>query len=562
MVTEAQQLSGQVIAGYRLLHPIGSGGGSVVYLGERLEQPAPATPDLLSDLAPQRDLDAFDTLDRFDAEQTLDALDALDAQDARAAEEALRAQLVAFKIRLPLGAAAGEGASISQARFTREAAIVGKLRHPHIAPMLDYGEQDDVRYIIFPYYANGSLINWLASRPAPITLVEIARYLDELADALDYAHERGVIHRDVKLSNVLVDANGALLLTDFGVAALFENGLETLLRAGDAATLTRTGETVGTPTYMAPEQLSLGKLTPATDVYSLGATIYQLVTGRPPFQADSLLAMAMLHLQEPPAPPSHVRPELPPAAEAAILRALAKQPADRFASAGAFARAFSAGLAGHWIEGLTPALAGGGQMDLAATTPATPAPLNAQHTAITPDAANAHAPTWPDGASSGAVAITPAAIQAAHAIAPTRRLPRSTRARIGRALVGTLIAAIILAVSLAGLQQFRRGGFFGVFGVGGTPTAASSSPFKASIPAGKLRYGVTAPGRCDSGGATWTWNTQARQQCNSGNLLLSAPNCQCSLGLVRLQSLPTGADPTEYVAQAQVEAIESSNVDY
>ena len=566
MVAEAQQLSGLAIAGYRLLHPIGAGGGSVVYLGQRLEQPDLSSPDDMLDA-----LDTLDPPDTFDASQTLDPLDALDAQDALAAEQTSNPELVAFKIRLPLVATTGDNASVSQARFTREAAITSQLRHPHIAPMLDYGEQDGLRYILFPYYPNGSLVTWVASHPSPLPLSEIARYLGELADALDYAHARGIIHRDVKLSNVLVGDDGGLLLTDFGVAALFENGLESLLRGGDAATLTRTGETVGTPTYMAPEQLSLGKLTPATDVYALGATIYQLVTGRPPFQADSLVAMAMLHLQEPPAPPTQTRPDLPPAAEAAILRALAKKPGDRFSSAGAFARAFAAGLDGQWTEGLSPALASGAgtvgtELDLAATTPATPAPLAAlleaassaaPQTPLVASGISPQAATWPDGSTLLTTTHT------ARAHAPTRRLPRSRRALVARTLLATLLVAVLVAVALAGLQQMRRGGFFGVIGIGsGTPTLTPPSPFAPEVSAGKLIYGAVAPGECDRGGASWMENIQARQQCISNSLLLGAPNCACSLGLVRLASLPTGADPTEYVAQVKVTAIEASDVDY
>src|SRR5262249_26346218 len=153
----------------------------------------------------------------------------------------------------------------------------------------------------------------------------------------------GIVHRDVKPSNVLIDDNGQLYLTDFGIARLFDSGANALTVERVAA-LTVTGQVLGTPYYMAPEQVKGEPVGPATDVYALGVLVYQMVTGQVPYQGDTPLAVALQHLQDDPCPPSLLRQELPMAAESAILRAIAKQPSDRFASAGALAGAFDAGL--------------------------------------------------------------------------------------------------------------------------------------------------------------------------------------------------------------------------
>jgi serine/threonine-protein kinase len=242
----------------------------------------------------------------------------------------------------PIGPGAADRATFRQ-RFLREARAASKLEHPHILQVTAFGEVDDLTYMIMPVMTGGTLAAHLERLHAPLPFAQIRTYLDQLASALDYAHQRGIVHRDVKPSNVLMDEQGRLSLTDFGIARLFDAGIAGLT-TDRLAELTRTGQVLGTPYYMAPEQITGDTVGPAADIYALGVMLYQMVTGQIPFRGDSLLAVALQHVQEEPCPPARLRLDLPPEAEAAIMRALAKRPSDRFASAGALAQAFALGL--------------------------------------------------------------------------------------------------------------------------------------------------------------------------------------------------------------------------
>jgi serine/threonine-protein kinase len=179
-------------------------------------------------------------------------------------------------------------------------------------------------------------------------LAEVAALLGQLADGLDYAHRQGVIHRDIKHANALLNAQGQAYLSDFSIVRLLED---------THTQLTATGQILGTPQYMAPEQLAGGKVGPAADIYGLGMVAYELVTGRPAFMGLSLVDVLRQQAQEAPPPPRELRPDLPAPAEAALLKALSKRPEDRFTSAGAFVEAFARGLRGQWWAEATAAVA-------------------------------------------------------------------------------------------------------------------------------------------------------------------------------------------------------------
>lgn len=230
------------------------------------------------------------------------------------------------------------------ARFRREAQTAASLHHERILPVLDHGEVDGVPYMVLPLMAGGTLAARLGEHLGPLPLDAAARYVGEVAAALDFAHAHGIVHRDIKPGNVLLDDEGGVRLADFGIARLYSGDSETL----DWTQLTTEGEVVGTPAYMAPEQLQGLDVSPATDVYALGVMLYLLVTGRLPFAGETPIAIGMRHLHEEPVAPGLLRPELPAAANTAILRALRKAPAERFASAGALAEAFAEGLRGRW----------------------------------------------------------------------------------------------------------------------------------------------------------------------------------------------------------------------
>ena len=209
-------------------------------------------------------------------------------------------------------------------RFTREAQTSAQLSHAHIVPIYDVGERDGIAYLVMALITGGSLAALLAHEPRqPID--EARRILCEIADALAYAHQRGVVHRDIKPDNILLDAeSGRAMVTDFGIARAMEAG----------ARLTATGIAVGTPTYMSPEQ-AVGEraIDGRSDIYSLGVLAYQMLTGRVPFTGGNSMALLLKHVTESPRPIAELRPETPRTLRDAIERALMKEPEDRWPTA-------------------------------------------------------------------------------------------------------------------------------------------------------------------------------------------------------------------------------------
>ncbi|RMG86521.1 MAG: serine/threonine protein kinase, partial [Chloroflexi bacterium] len=216
-------------------------------------------------------------------------------------------------------------------RFENEARAIAKLEHIHILPIFSYGEEDGIMYMVMRYMDTGTLADLI--KQGALSFKEASKLLKQIASALDYAHSHNIIHRDIKPSNVLIDNLGNAYLTDFGIAKIVE---------GQTQGLTGTG-LIGTPQYMSPEQCRGEKeLTPASDQYSLGIVLYEMVTGKTPYQADTPLAVIYMHVNsEPLTPPSQLRPNLTDAVEQVILKAMANDPADRFPTCGALAEAFA-----------------------------------------------------------------------------------------------------------------------------------------------------------------------------------------------------------------------------
>jgi serine/threonine-protein kinase len=232
---------------------------------------------------------------------------------------------------------AGPYADDSAERFLREARTLASLRHPHIVRVYDYGEQGDLRYIVQELLPGPTLQQELLDlqlRGTAPALATVEQVVAQVAGALDYAHGRGVVHRDLKPANLIRNSDGAIVLADFGIA-----------RVAEEQGQTRTGMIVGTPSYLSPEQAAgRGGITAAADIYALGVVLFELLTGRLPFDGDSGMAIVMAHLTQPPPPPSAVRPGLPHAVDAVVLRALEKDPAARYATAGALADALRVAL--------------------------------------------------------------------------------------------------------------------------------------------------------------------------------------------------------------------------
>jgi eukaryotic-like serine/threonine-protein kinase len=217
-------------------------------------------------------------------------------------------------------------------RFRREARAVAQLTHPNIVTVIDRGEQDGRQFIVFEY-VDGQNLKELSAR-GPLDAREAIGLALQVAHALSFAHTRGLVHRDVKPQNVLLNDEGQAKVTDFGIA-----------RSLDVHGVTQTGTVLGTSDYIAPEQARGQKVDPKTDIYSLGVVLYELLTGEVPFSGDNFVAVAMRHVSEPPPSVLEQRPDCPVRLDLAIQRAMAKDPADRFASMGEFCTELEACLA-------------------------------------------------------------------------------------------------------------------------------------------------------------------------------------------------------------------------
>ena len=220
-------------------------------------------------------------------------------------------------------------------RFDREARTIAALEHPAIVPVYDFGEQDSQPYLVMRYMTGRSLIEKLRQGPLPHD--QVVSILRRIASALDYAHRQGVIHRDLKPGNILFDQFGESYLADFGIAQLAEGSTK----------LTGERAFVGTPAYMSPEQVhGEEQLDTRSDIYALGIILFEMLTGKLPFDADTPTRLMMKHVLDPIPPVRTLSPSLPDATEAIITRALAKERTGRYSSANELAEAAANAIQG------------------------------------------------------------------------------------------------------------------------------------------------------------------------------------------------------------------------
>jgi serine/threonine-protein kinase len=206
-----------------------------------------------------------------------------------------------------------------------------RLDHPNIPVPIEYGKKDGFHYLVNEYLPDSiSLSDRLRNGPLPFG--EISHILDQVANALDYAHGQNILHCDVKPSNILLDNQRNVYLMDFGMAKIMENG--TFIQSSLEGSIT------GTPQYMSPEAAQGDPLTPAADIYSLGVVLYEMVTGNPPFQAWTPMAVVMKHISEPPPPPRQFRSDLPEAVDLVLFKVLAKESKSRYQTASMLAVAY------------------------------------------------------------------------------------------------------------------------------------------------------------------------------------------------------------------------------
>ncbi len=325
-------------------------------------------------------------------------------------------------------------------RFNREARTIASLEHSAIVPVYDFGEENGQPYLVMRYMPGGSLVDRIGQ--GPLLLKECARIMERLCPALDQAHLRGIIHRDLKPGNILFDQYGEAFLSDFGIAKITET---TAALTGSAV--------IGTPAYMSPEQAYGDKdIDGRSDIYSLGVILFEMLTGSAPYEADTPMGVAMKHILDPVPSILHVKPDLPEDLEYVIGRALAKDPVNRFQTAGEMLVSLMAVARGEPLpiphsdrEAITQAIAAPPQVPTrpAIGRPPVPETANARpetvdlHSSQPPPAPDTHAPAW-----TGIGSVT----SAAQAPADQPAMPPPTAARQRRNRVATLIVLALLVV--------------------------------------------------------------------------------------------------------------------
>jgi hypothetical protein len=323
-------------------------------------------------------------------------------------------------------------------RFAQEARAIGKLRHPNIVTAFDFTQQDDIAYLVSDYIDGGTLADQLGS---PLPLEYAMGILGPLGAALDYAHSRGIVHRDIKPQNILLTREGTPVLTDFGLAKI----------VGPGSGMTQVGSLMGTAEYMAPELAGGSEVAgPAADQYALGLIAYQMLVGRHPFPADNPLSALMAHVHKPVPVPSQLGVVLPPGVESALLRSLAKKPEDRFARASEFVRALAGSqftLPQMAASTFTPPTSSPSQPPIVVTAPATA--IAAATGAMSTPAAELAAP---------AAALVSPFVSPSDMVSPVAKVAAAAPALVEPTIVAPAIAggaaAAVIAVPLQPIGGF------------------------------------------------------------------------------------------------------------
>jgi serine/threonine-protein kinase len=251
-------------------------------------------------------------------------------------EDPLIGRVVAIKT-INSAALAGQDAQEAAARFKQEAQAAGRLSHPNIVVVYDYGEEGDTAFIAMAFVEGRELKTYFDQNEV-FALSDIVHIMDQLLDALNFAHVHKIVHRDIKPGNIIVNDNGNIMITDFGIARL-EN-----------SDLTQVGATMGTPNYMAPEQCMGQRIDGRADIFSAAVILYQLLTGEKPFAGANIASIMHKILKVDPVPPSELNLQVPKAFDALIAKGLAKRPEDRFATADDFRKALKDAVNGIAVD--------------------------------------------------------------------------------------------------------------------------------------------------------------------------------------------------------------------
>jgi serine/threonine-protein kinase len=427
---------------------------------------------------------------------------------------------------------------IFRERFVRESRLAASLNHPNVIPIFDAGESDGMPYIAMRY-VEGSDLEQLLEREGPLSAAATASIVSQIAAALDCAHSQGLIHRDVKPANILLEGNGDashVYLSDFGVAK----------HGGSRSGLTSTGHFVGTVDYIAPEQIEGKPVSGATDVYSLGCVLYQCLTAEPPFDRDSDVAMIYAHLVEPPPLVSERRPDLPAGLDAVVSKALSKRPEDRYGTCRELVAALRAAAGLETAQTLGGAATADDTATRLADQPARlPVPetiLAADSTMPRPHAAPptelASSLTAPSPSAGPELAAAPPAplteLSAARSERKTvsmRRLWRSKRLLIAAAV------ALLLAAGAAAAAQTLGGGSSKKHGGAGSNQAGSAN--NGSDIAGD-GVAVNADGK-SKGGKTTTQKSKKQSSSTGKKKTKKASSTNSALSSRRSSSSKSGS---------------------
>lgn len=359
-------------------------------------------------------------------------------------------------------------------RFEREVEVISHLEHPHILPIYDYGQAENVPFIAMRFLGGGSMAQLI--RRGEIALEAIEKPFSQVCQALDYAHQQGIIHRDLKPGNIMLDENGNAYLSDFGIARVMGSNL-----TGSAI--------IGTPAYMSPEQAHGLSIDGRSDIYSMGVVLFELITGREPFQAETPMGLLLMHINEPLPPIQEFREEVGYTVQEVVEKATAKNPDDRFSSAGELAQAFSAALRGETLS-------------LPRTTPARTRPRVGDEQATMPPARS----TGTGGTVIGGATATPGS---GRSTIPGPTLPR-TRPETGTAAESATLPPAAPARSrwpllLAALVIVAAGLIAGVVlltapdNAPATPAAVLPTPFRSAVTVrhdtGSYGYSISIPQR-------------------------------------------------------------------
>jgi serine/threonine protein kinase len=465
---------------------------------------------------------------------------------------------VAVKVLLPALLPETGGVSTAfLARFRREAEALATLDHVNIIPIYEYGEQEQMAYLVMPYVTGGTLRDLLAQRRT-LPLSEALPIIEQAAAALDYAHARGIVHRDLKPGNMLFHADGRLLLTDFGIAKM---GNETLSPEHTSLhTLTTTGTIMGTPEYLSPEQATARPVDRRSDVYSLGIVVFHMLAGQVPFSGPTAVAIALKHAMEDPPSLTHWNPALPVQVEQAVRKAIAKRPEERYATAGDLAQALAA--ASH------PQSAGFFSEKTVQDQERVPVVLMSEQTIAEGSLASE---AEPPPINVPQIPHVQEEVDARSTI-PLHRSPARRRSSL---VVGMMLLSGLLLLLVVGSSAiFLRG----LPGQSHTPTAGTkpqqtrtstaratptSTNASAALPrphvaVGRLLYGVSLPACLPQERRLWNATSNTHVTCTPSAVQLT-PASGGPIGGVFLNRLPAGAlIPENYVLEVQVRENPSS----